>query len=72
VEAERSLRNAIALDPENSLALANLAILREKAGDRAEALALYERALRVEPTDDFARRKVAELQPTQPARGEAK
>jgi Tfp pilus assembly protein PilF len=49
-------------DPENTLALTNLALLREKAGDRAGALLLYRRALSVEPGDDLSRRKVVELQ----------
>ena len=60
-EADRSFQSALLADPENALALTNLAVLREKAGDGSAALALYERALAIDPTDETARRKVAEL-----------
>jgi Flp pilus assembly protein TadD len=60
------LRKALQLEPENTLALTNLAVLREKAGRGDEALALYRRALAADPTDPFARQKVTQLEASQP------
>jgi predicted Zn-dependent protease len=58
-EFERSLREAIAADPNDAMAMASLANLLATVGNREEAIDWYERALAVAPDDrqvrlDFA------------------
>jgi tetratricopeptide (TPR) repeat protein len=48
-DAERAFRDALRIDARYAAALLNLANLQEDRGDRAEALALYERLLAHEP-----------------------
>lgn len=48
-DAERSLRHLLSLDPNNALALNNLAMLRSMAGDEDEAMTLLERAVVSDP-----------------------
>src|SRR5690349_17560588 len=48
-EAERALRKAIELDPKFAPAFAYLGLIRAKTGAYAEAISLYESALRADP-----------------------
>jgi tetratricopeptide (TPR) repeat protein len=68
--AERELLTALALNPAYSPALLNLANLYEDLGRRAEASALYERLLTLDPRCLEALARYANLQPL-PVPGEA-
>jgi tetratricopeptide (TPR) repeat protein len=59
--AERELRAALALNPRYAPALLNLANLREDLGRRAEAFALYEKILALEPRHHEALARYASL-----------
>ena len=54
-EAEDDLRAVIGSVPAHAQALFNLGVLRDQGGDKSEALALYTRALEVEPAHPDAR-----------------
>lgn len=60
-EAERELREALALSPDYTPALFNLANLQEDMGKRAEASALYERVLQIAPAAHEALARVAQI-----------
>ncbi|MEE2674612.1 MAG: tetratricopeptide repeat protein [Myxococcota bacterium] len=51
VRARDAFERALALDPENWRVLAGLAALAAEAGERSEALALYDRAIAAGPSD---------------------
>ncbi len=61
--AEAELAAALALNPNYVPALLNLANLHEDRGDRAAALALYERVLALEPASPLALARYASLKP---------
>lgn len=60
-EAERSFREALALDPSLLGARANLASTLAQVGRVAEAESLYEEVLRVDPDDDSTRMNLLQL-----------
>ena len=61
-EARRSLEQAYFLDPEDSVAIANLALVYEKLRDYEQALELYERALDYGVDLDWALQRIAAAQ----------
>lgn len=64
-EAEREMRAALRKNPQYTPALFNLANLKEDQGCRAEAIALYERVLMVEPGAHEALARLAQIAPVQ-------
>ncbi len=56
--AEKAFREALALDPESVPILNNLAICVVRQQRQQEAIALYERALRLKPGDSVTRRNL--------------
>lgn len=56
-----SLQKVVALNPRNFTALVELGEMLEDYGDKKTALALYRRALDVDPQLELAQRKVKEL-----------
>jgi Tfp pilus assembly protein PilF len=54
VEAERALDYVLAVEPDNTTALANLVTLLKQRGDVAKAQKTAERLARIEPTPPFA------------------
>jgi tetratricopeptide (TPR) repeat protein len=65
--ARDSFLTAVALDPENLIALRHLADLAEVAGDRTDALRWYGRVLEVDPRDDEVVARIEALRPPAPA-----
>lgn len=61
-EARRSLEQAFILDQEDSVAIANLALVYEKLRDYEQALELYERALDYGVDLDWALQRIAATQ----------
>lgn len=60
-DAERELNSALALNPRYAPALFNLANISEDRGARAEATALYERVLEIDPRANEALARLAML-----------
>ena len=60
-EAEQNFQKALALAPDYHPALLRLGVIRWNQGRFAEAVALGERALTVDPRADWARRPLAEI-----------
>ncbi|THA38000.1 tetratricopeptide repeat protein [Streptomyces sp. A1547] len=48
--AARTLRRAVGLDPRNKLAWYNLGVIAQQDGKRADALASYDKALKIDPS----------------------
>lgn len=65
--ARRSLNKALSVDPENKRGLELLARSEERSGNRAVALAHYERAARLDPSDVKLARYIAELRELTPS-----
>jgi cytochrome c-type biogenesis protein CcmH/NrfG len=61
-EAENQLIDALRLDPNNTRALVALGQLRESAGDPAQAVSNYTRALAINPAQPALSARVAALQ----------
>jgi Flp pilus assembly protein TadD len=58
IAAEKAFRHALALDPESVPVLNNLAIALARQRREAEAISLYERALRLKPGESVTRRNL--------------
>jgi tetratricopeptide (TPR) repeat protein len=71
-EARRSLEQAFLLDSEDSVAIANLALVYEKLRDYEQALELYEQALNFGVDLDWALQRIAAAQTELGATDEAK
>jgi tetratricopeptide (TPR) repeat protein len=59
VSAERELRHALEIDPHSLAALNNLGIVLSREGKPADAIPLYEEALKVRPDDAATKRNLA-------------
>src|SRR5271154_761099 len=57
--AEQALRQALSIDPHSLAALNNLGIVLSREGKPAEAIPLYEEALKVRPGDAATKRNLA-------------
>jgi tetratricopeptide (TPR) repeat protein len=62
-EAEQEFTSALRLNPRYIPALVNLGNLYEQCGDRERALAAYERALEIDPTNTLALSRLPNLKP---------
>ena len=60
-ESGRRLRQALALEPENTKVISNLGIVSLKAGNREEALGFFRTVLELEPGDPIATRYVENI-----------
>ena len=60
-QSRARLREALALEPENTKVISNLGILSMKTGDRDEALGFFRTVLEIEPEDRIAVRYIQEL-----------
>jgi Flp pilus assembly protein TadD len=62
VAAEKDLRHALELNPQHTGAMNDLAVLLGNQGKKAEALALLQKALQINPQDRNAAANLAALQ----------
>jgi len=60
-EAEAAYYHALRLKPDYACALNNLAVVRERAGDHAQALRLYKLARRLDPNASYVRSNLVRL-----------
>ena len=60
-QAKRFLQEAIAIDQNNARAWAALGRLRERSGDRSQALANYQRGYALDPTQAPLAQRIAAL-----------
>src|SRR6202041_778411 len=58
-DAAKALRQALTIDPHSLAALNNLGIVLSREGKPAEAIPLYEEALKVRPGDAATKRNLA-------------
>src|SRR5258707_7588409 len=58
-DAEETLRRALKIDPHSLAALNNLGIVLARMGKPAEAIPLYEEALKIHPDDPSTKRNLA-------------
>ena len=59
--AERYYNKALDLNPQSELVLLDLAVLREDQDRRDDAIAIYKKILQINPNDDRAHKRLAEL-----------
>lgn len=59
--AERAFQSALRIDPDYGLAISELALIKEQQGERAAAIELFERALRLDTLTDRARARYARI-----------
>ena len=60
-ESEKRLRQALALEPENTKVISNLGIVSLKAGKPEEALGFFRTVLEIDPADPVAARYVKNI-----------
>ncbi len=60
-QAERTLREALAVEPENVKIISNLGIVADREGRREEALGFFRAALEIDPADPIAARWLRDL-----------
>ena len=60
-ESRNRLREALALEPENTKVISNLGIVSLKAGNQEEALGFFRTVLEIEPTDRIAAQYIENL-----------
>ena len=60
-ESGKRLREALALEPENTKVISNMGIVSLKSGKREEALGFFRTVLEIEPQDRIAARYIENL-----------
>ena len=60
-ESEKRLRQALALEPENTKVISNLGIVSLKAGKPEEALGFFRTVLEIDPADPVAARYIKNI-----------